>query len=109
MEKKYKIRWWDYTDKKFNLNGRVCAETMFMFVVMALMVVYYIQPIFSKFLSSLNDETIYIIASVLLILFLIDYIFSNFKADVKSSFTIFNGKREKKISDHNGVVIETEA
>lgn len=39
----------------------------------------------------------------------IDYIFSNFKADVKSSFTIFNGKREKKISDHNGVVIETEA
>lgn len=39
----------------------------------------------------------------------IDFIFSNFKADVKSSFTIFNGEREKIISDHNGVIIETEA
>lgn len=39
----------------------------------------------------------------------IDYIFSNFKADVKSSFVVFNGVREEKISDHNGVIIETEA
>lgn len=39
----------------------------------------------------------------------IDYIFSNFKANVKRSFVIFNGEREEKISDHNGIVIETEA
>ena len=36
----------------------------------------------------------------------IDYIFTNKKTDIKSSFTIFNGKNERKISDHYGVMIE---
>lgn len=38
----------------------------------------------------------------------IDYIFSNFKARVKSSEVIFNGKNREYISDHCGVIIETE-
>ena len=24
MEKLFKARWWDYSDKKFNIGGRVC-------------------------------------------------------------------------------------
>ena len=24
MEKIFKIRWWDYTRRKFNINGRIC-------------------------------------------------------------------------------------
>ena len=27
MEKIFKARWWDYSNKKFNLNGRICLET----------------------------------------------------------------------------------
>lgn len=78
MEKKYKIRWWDYTDKKFNLNGRICPETMIQFVIMGLIVLYYVEPIFYKFLLSLDSKTIYLISAILLILFLTDYIFSNY-------------------------------
>ena len=28
MEKLFRARWWDYSTKKFNINGRICLETM---------------------------------------------------------------------------------
>ena len=31
MEKLFKARWWDYSNNKYNLNGRICAETMIPF------------------------------------------------------------------------------
>jgi len=31
LEKIFKARWWDYSTKKFNINGRVCLETMIPF------------------------------------------------------------------------------
>lgn len=31
MEKLFHVRWWDYTRRKYNLNGRICAETMIPF------------------------------------------------------------------------------
>ena len=31
MEKLFHARWWDYSQRKFNLNGRVCANTLIPF------------------------------------------------------------------------------
>ena len=31
MEKLFKARWWDYSKRRFNLNGRICLETMLPF------------------------------------------------------------------------------
>ena len=28
MEKIFKARWWDYSNNKFNINGRICLETL---------------------------------------------------------------------------------
>lgn len=36
----------------------------------------------------------------------IDYIWSNFRADVLRSEVVFNGKRLARVSDHYGVMIE---
>jgi maltose 6'-phosphate phosphatase len=35
----------------------------------------------------------------------IDYIFSSHRTEPQSSFTIFNGDNEEKISDHNGILL----
>ena len=37
----------------------------------------------------------------------IDYIFTNKKAEIDSSFVIFNGENEKVISDHFGIILTT--
>ncbi len=78
MEKTHGIRWWDYSNKKFNLNGRICLETMLMFVGMAILVLYYIHPMFLDVLAFIPDVSLYLIAIGLLILFLIDMVFSNY-------------------------------
>lgn len=45
MEKLFHARWWDYSHKAFNLNGRVCAGTLIPFGVMGLVMVYRVKPL----------------------------------------------------------------
>lgn len=35
----------------------------------------------------------------------IDYVFTNKKANIESSFMIFDGKNREKVSDHNGIIV----
>jgi len=44
MEKLFHARWWDYSQKRFNLNGRVCAQTLIPFGLLGLALVYWIAP-----------------------------------------------------------------
>lgn len=77
MERIYGIRWWDYEDKWLNLNGRICFETMSMFTGLALFVIYFLHPIFSKAIAHFSTVTLSIVALVLLVIFLGDFILSN--------------------------------
>ena len=44
MEKIFHARWWDYSNKRFNINGRICLETMIPFGLAVLLVWYLINP-----------------------------------------------------------------
>ncbi len=72
MEKIFKTRWWDYSNMKFNINGRICLEMIVPFGILGLLVVYILFPNVMNLLNFLPSLTIYISSSVLLILFLID-------------------------------------
>ena len=76
MEKIFKARWWDYTDKKFNINGRVCLETAIPFGLGALLILYVLHPFIINILG-IFDYKIYLLISIILFtLFLIDNIIS---------------------------------
>ncbi len=47
MEVFFKTRWWDYSERRFNLNGRICANTMIPFGLLGLLVVYVLNPFFN--------------------------------------------------------------
>ena len=72
LEKIFKLRWWDYTDMKYNINGRICLETMIPFGIFGLIIMYKVNPFFLNILSKIPPVPIYIIASILIIPFLID-------------------------------------
>ena len=76
MEKIFKARWWDYSTKRFNLNGRICAETMIPFGILGTLVICVINPIFEYLLNLFNFETIKITAIVLFTIYIIDYTIS---------------------------------
>ena len=61
MEKIFKIRWWDYTRRKFNINGRICLETMIPFGCGGMLIMYVVNPFFLKLLSHIPSTALTII------------------------------------------------
>lgn len=76
LEKLFKTSWWDYSSKKFNINGRICLETMIPFGFGCLLIMYIINPFLLKTLNLISTSILNIIAIILFILFVIDFIIS---------------------------------
>lgn len=76
MEKLFNARWWDYSNNKFNINGRICLETMIPFGFAGLILMYMINPLITKFLLLIPNVILNVIAIIIFILFLVDNIIS---------------------------------
>ena len=76
MEKLFHVRWWDYTRRKYNINGRICAETMIPFGILGCLVIYIVNPILSSILLKISVSTLNIIAIILFVIYVIDNIIS---------------------------------
>lgn len=78
MEKIYNVRWWDYSNKKFNINGRICLETMIPFGLLASLIIYVLHPAVIKLVNLLSPNAIASLAIILFIIYLIDNIISTY-------------------------------
>ena len=76
MEKLFNARWWDYSNKRFNINGRVCLETTIPFGLGGMLIMYIVNPLLEKILNTFNYNTLIIISIILFIIFLVDLIIS---------------------------------
>ena len=84
MEKIFKARWWDYSAKKYNINGRICLETVVPFGILGCLVMYVLNPITFKYLNMLSNSMLNIISTICFTIFITDNIVSY---NVISSFT----------------------
>lgn len=89
MEKIFKTRWWDYTRRKFNLNGRICAETMIPFGILGCFMIKVLNPAVFSFIEYFKKDTIIIVSIIIFIIFITDYIVStciifNFRNTIKN-------------------------
>ena len=78
MEKIYNVRWWDYSNKKFNINGRICLETMVPFGILALLIIYVVHPIIIKFVGLLSPLALIIVSTLIFIIYFVDNVISTF-------------------------------
>ncbi len=76
MEKLFNARWWDYSDKKYNINGRICLETTIPFGLGGMAIMYIVNPLLERVLKSLSNNILIIISIVLFVIFLVDLIIS---------------------------------
>lgn len=91
MEKLFNARWWDYSNYKFNINGRVCLINAFFFGVLGTFLVYYANPFFENLLLKINTNTLNTISLILMILFITDFIISMYATfKLKSSINKIN-------------------
>lgn len=77
MEKKYHARWWDYSNKKFNINGRICLETLIPFGILGVAIMYGTNPILFKLYNQIPQLVINILTAILFIGFIVDNIISS--------------------------------
>ena len=76
MEKLFKTRWWDYSNKPFNFNGRVCLEGMLDFGIGGLIIVELASPAFLFDLNLLPNYILNILMVVSAIMLLTDLVIS---------------------------------
>lgn len=76
MEKIFKARWWDYSNHKFNLNGRISLTTSLGFGALGVLVVKVFNPFFMKLPNNLPVIIFNIAMIVVFLIFISDTIFS---------------------------------
>ena len=76
MEKIYKARWWDYSTKFLNFQGRICIEHTLLFGILGIIFIYFINDGLIHLVSKINTSTINTISSILLVIFITDLIIS---------------------------------
>ena len=90
LEKIFKARWWDYSNRKLNINGRICMETMIPFGFIACFVFYIVNPFIVNIINSipewiLNSITIIYAIALTLDIIISFNIVSNFKKTIKKA------------------------
>ncbi len=93
MEKLFKARWWDYSEKKFNLNGRVSLDALALFATGSLIIMYFINPLVFK-LFNVIPKTLMVVLSVLLLLTFVADVIISFKAVIEIRGTINKFERD---------------
>lgn len=76
MEKIFKARWWDYSEKKFNLNGRVCLTNTVLFGLGGLIVMYVVNPFLTGILDGFSKTTIIVLGLIFFTIYAVDTIIS---------------------------------
>lgn len=67
MEKIFHSKWWDYSDKKFNVNGRVCLLNSIMFGILSVFAMFIIHPEVEKVIGNLS----YVMVQAFAIIFIV--------------------------------------
>lgn len=76
MEKIFHLRWWDYSKKKFNINGRVCLDTIIPFGILGMLIMYILNPFFLDKLKLLSQTTLNIVFYIVISIYITDNIIS---------------------------------
>ena len=80
MEKMFHNRWWDYSDYKYNVNGRVCLKNSVLFGIGGLIFIYAGNPLIYLFLHSIDIKYQEIATFILVGVLLTDLTISMFEA-----------------------------
>ena len=72
MEKLFHARWWDYSQRRFHLHGRICLLGAVVFGAFSVFLILLMHPLFSNLFSLLPGTAKEILLWSVLVLFLAD-------------------------------------
>ena len=86
LEKMFHTRYWDYSDHKFNIQGRICLSNSIYWGVLGVVFVKYIHPNIQNLVQKVDIKLLYFIVTILMVAFIVDMITSIVKIkNIKST------------------------
>lgn len=76
MEKMFHARWWDYSRKKYNINGRICLENLVLFGIAACVILFIVNPFLIREIRKIPEILLNITLSVMCAMYIADNIIS---------------------------------
>ncbi|HIS57185.1 MAG: putative ABC transporter permease [Lachnospiraceae bacterium] len=74
MEFLFHERWWDYSNFFFQIDGRVCLETLVPFGLLSYLVTGRLHPLLEQWISCFHRNTLHTMVRYSSVLFLADFI-----------------------------------
>ncbi|MCI8388506.1 MAG: putative ABC transporter permease [Clostridiales bacterium] len=74
----FRCRWWDYSEKFMNINGRVCLEGLTLFGVTGTIATCKVGPMLNDAIGKLHRQLHTFLNIVLSVAFILDLVFSMF-------------------------------
>ncbi|MGG7145013.1 putative ABC transporter permease [Clostridium nigeriense] len=72
LEYVFHTRLWNYSNRRFNIKGRVCLLNSTLFATLALVLLEIIHPLIVGFISKFSNLSIILAAILILIIFIVD-------------------------------------
>lgn len=76
FEKIFHNKWWDYSNKPDNINGRICLSHSIYFGIGTIAIIYLTNPLIDKLLAIIPTNALFVIALIIFVIFTMDLIFS---------------------------------
>lgn len=76
MEKIFRARWWDYSQRSFNINGRVCLQNLVLFGVASVIIVYIANPFIIEQIEKIPNFLQMVIIVIIVTMHVVDNIVS---------------------------------
>ena len=76
LEKIFATKYWDYSDHKFNIQGRICLTNSIYWGILGVLFIKYIHPFIETIIGKINNELVNYIVAVSFMIFIADTVVS---------------------------------
>lgn len=77
FEKIFNNKWWDYSYRSDNINGRICLHNSIYFGLGIVIILYVVNPYLESLINLISRNILDIISIIIFILLIIDFVFSS--------------------------------
>lgn len=86
LEKMFNTKYWDYSNQKFNFQGRICLTNSICWGILGVIFVKYLHPFIQSFISKIDSGILKYSIAIISIVFIVDLIISVIKVkNIKST------------------------
>lgn len=119
LEAIFNITWWDYSNYKFNIKGRVCLLNSILFGVLSVATIKIINPIVVNLIDHISLNTITWVCHISIIYFLIDTTITTFRVlelggklkemsilveEIREKSEVYKGILQQNLSKFDGLI-----